>query len=206
MDSTLKDIRTLITEHSSNAWAKKLGYKPVYSASETSRIVIIGQAPGKKAQESGIPWNDVSGDTLRKWFDLSKEEFYDGSKIALIPMDFYFPGKDNHGDKPPRKEFAPQWHPQLLKLMPHVQLTVLVGQYAQKYYLRQRMKKNLTETVRAYDDYLPDFLPLIHPSPLNMRWRSKNPWFEEQVVPEVRKLIHECLQTADNSPKREKAL
>ena len=189
----LEKIRREIIDHPDNAWAKKLGYTPVYTASEKSKIVIAGQAPGRKAQESRIPWNDVSGDNLRLWLGLSKEVFYDDTKIALIPMDFFYPGKGVHGDLPPRPGFAAHWHPKLLANMPEVRLTLLVGSYAQKYYLARQAKRNLTETVKHYKEYLPEFIPMVHPSPLNFRWRVKNPWFEAEVVPEARKLAHQIL-------------
>lgn len=189
----LDKIRRDIIEHPDNTWAKKLGYPPVYTASEKSKIVIVGQAPGRKAQESRMPWNDISGDNLRRWLDLSKEVFYDDSQIALIPMDFFYPGKGVHGDLPPRPDFAPYWHPKLLARMPDVKLTLLVGSYAQKYYLSGRLKKNLTETVKNYGEYLPEFIPLVHPSPLNFRWRTVNPWFEAEIIPKTKKLVHTIL-------------
>lgn len=189
----LEQIRREIIDHPDNAWAKKLGYPPVYSASEKSKIVIVGQAPGRKAQESRKPWNDISGDNLRRWLDLPSEVFYDDTKIALIPMDFFYPGKGVHGDLPPRPGFAAHWHPRLLASMPDVKLTLLVGSYAQKYYLAGRQKRNLTETVSNYQEYLPEFVPMVHPSPLNFRWRALNPWFEAEVVPAARKLVHKVI-------------
>lgn len=191
---SLELITRKIINHPDNAWAKELGWEPVFSASEKAKIVIVGQAPGRQAQESGVPWNDPSGDTLRNWLDISKADFYDPDKIALIPMDFYYPGKGRHGDLPPRADFAPLWHPLLLQEMPDVELTLLVGSYAQKYYLGKSAKKSLTETVRAYHEYLPTFLPLVHPSPLNFRWRSKNPWFEDRIVPELKDLVHKIIE------------
>lgn len=193
---SLSKIRQEIIAHPSNSWAMKLGYEPVYSASEKSKIVIIGQAPGRKAQETRVPWNDLSGDKLREWLGLTREEFYDDTKIALIPMDFYYPGKGVHGDLPPRAGFAPMWHPRLFEQMPEVKLTLLVGSYSQKHYLGPSIKRNLTETVRAYREYLPLYFPLVHPSPLNFRWRTINPWFERDVVPEARKLVRATLATA----------
>lgn len=189
----LERIRREIENHPSNAWAKKKGYQPVYTTSEHSKIVIIGQAPGIKAQESHIPWNDKSGENLREWLGISTDDFYNPDKIALIPMDFYFPGSAAHGDKPPRKEFADMWHQKLLEHMSNVQLTILIGQYAQKHYLGKRMQRNLTETVHAYKGYLPDYLPLVHPSPLNFRWQSKNPWFHTDVLPHAKRLVKDCL-------------
>ena len=182
-----------MVEHPSNAWALKKGYSPVYTASESARIVIVGQAPGRKAQESLTPWNDISGDNLRKWLGLTRQQFYDAQTISLMPMDFFYPGKAAHGDLPPRREFAPMWHPRLRSLMPHVQLTLLVGRYAQAYYLGKLNKPTLTHTVLNFNEYLPAYLPLVHPSPLNFRWRSRNPWFEKEVVPQAREMVHKIL-------------
>lgn len=169
------------------------GYAPVYRASAQAKIVIVGQAPGRKAQDGGVPWGDVSGVTLRKWLGVSDEQFYDPSLFALIPMDFYYPGKGAHGDLPPRKGFAAKWHPRLLALMPEVELIILIGNYAQRYYLGNRMKENLTQTIHARDEYLPIYFPLVHPSPLNFRWRAINPWFEMEVVPELQAIIKRIL-------------
>jgi uracil-DNA glycosylase len=169
------------------------GYNPVYTASEKARIVIVGQAPGRKAQTSGIPWNDVSGDRLRAWLDVTNEQFYDSDLIALIPMDFYYPGKGVHGDLPPRDGFAAKWHPLILAELSNVELFLLIGRYAQQYYLENRAKKTLTETVRAYHDFLPGYFPIVHPSPLNFRWLTKNPWFITDLVPELRTEVHTIL-------------
>jgi uracil-DNA glycosylase len=188
-----KRIAKSIVNDPSNAWAKKLGYEPIFTASEQSKIVIIGQAPGRITQESGIPWDDPSGITLREWLAVTDEEFYDDTKIALMPMDFYFPGKGKTGDLPPRKEFADTWHPQLLAAMPNIELTILIGQYAQKYYLGKQAKRNLTENVRAYKEYLPTYLPLVHSSPLTFRWRKQNPWFVSDVIPDVQKIVRGIL-------------
>jgi uracil-DNA glycosylase len=178
-----------IADHPSNSWALDYGYRPLFTASATSRIAIIGQAPGRRAQESGIPWNDPSGVKLRNWLGITEEQFYDPGLIALLPMDFFYPGKGTSGDLPPRKDFAPTWHPRILAALPDLRLTVLIGGYAQKYYLQGRAQASLTETVRAYRDYLPGFIPLVHPSPLNFRWQAKNPWFETEVIPQLRTSI-----------------
>ncbi|MEV0074511.1 MULTISPECIES: uracil-DNA glycosylase family protein [unclassified Amycolatopsis] len=178
-----------LTSDPSNAWARDLGYRPVWAGSPASRIAIIGQAPGRRAQESGIPWDDASGVRLRSWLGVSDEEFYDPSLFAIVPMDFYFPGKGKTGDLPPRKEFAPRWHPQILSRMPHITLRVLIGAHAQRYYLKGRSKTNLTQTVRSYCDYLPAEFPLVHPSPLNYRWHGKNSWFTAEVVPELARRV-----------------
>lgn len=192
----LQVVRNQITAHATNKHYLEKGWLPVYTASAAAKIVIIGQAPGSRAQESNVPWNDVSGDKLRQWLHLDRDMFYDESKIALIPMDFYYPGKGKHGDLPPRKDFAAMWHEKLFKNMPNIQLKILIGQYAQKYYLASNRRGNLTETVRSYKEYLPEYLPLVHPSPLNYRWRTRNPWFETEVVPVARRLVHGLLNTS----------
>ena len=180
-----------------NADMQAKGCMPVYTASAKAKIVIVGQAPGRKAQESLQPWSDVSGKLLRSWLGVTDEQFYDPNVVALIPMDFYYPGKGAHGDLPPRKGFAEKWHPQLLAHMPDVELTILIGAYAQKHYLGKRAERNLTETVRTYETYLPDYFLLVHPSPLNFRWRKNNPWFEAEVVPELRRRIVRLLDSND---------
>lgn len=169
------------------------GWQPVYSASPHSRIVIVGQAPGRVAQESGKPWNDVSGQNLRQWLNVTEEQFYDPELFALIPMDFYYPGKGKHGDLPPRREFAEKWHSRLLDRMTEVKLTILVGAYAQKFYLAGQAKRDLTETVASYREYLPKYFPLVHPSPLNFRWRKRNPWFASEVIPALQRVVQEVL-------------
>ena len=169
------------------------GWQPVYSASPHSRIVIVGQAPGRVAQESGKPWNDVSGQNLRRWLDVTEEQFYDPRLFALMPMDFYYPGKGKHGDLPPRREFAEKWHSRLLDQMTEVKLTILVGVYAQKFYLAGQAKRDLTETVASYGEYLPKYFPLVHPSPLNFRWRKRNPWFAGEVIPALQRVVQEVL-------------
>jgi uracil-DNA glycosylase len=187
--SKLDDLRAEIASDPSNVWAVDLGYVPVYAAAPGARIAVVGQAPGRKAQESGVPWDDASGIKLRSWLGLTDEQFYDPNLVALLPMDFYYPGKGPSGDLPPRKEFAPRWHPRLLDLLPHVTLTVLIGGYAQRFYLGPRAKLTLTETVRNYRDYLPAQIPVVHPSPLNFRWQGRNPWFEIDVLPELQALV-----------------
>ncbi|MEK6664748.1 MAG: uracil-DNA glycosylase family protein [Pseudomonadota bacterium] len=160
-----------------------LGPKPVLRASITARVLIVGQAPGRRVHETGIPWNDPSGDRLRIWLGMTREQFYDTRHIAIVPTGFCYPGSGPRGDAPPRPECAPLWHPQLKALMPHIRLTLLIGQYAQAYYLQTRRKKSLREIVQAYRDYLPEYLPLPHPSPRNQLWLKQNPWFETEVVP-----------------------
>ena len=185
-------IRKEIIAHKSNQQFTKNDYKPLYLSSSSSKVVIIGQAPGFKAQESGIPWDDASGERLISWLGVSEKQFRDPEIFALIPMDFYYPGKSKSGDMPPRKDFASLWHRRLLDLMINVKLTVLIGSYAQKYYLDDK-KKNLTQTVQNYKEYLPKYFPIVHPSPLNFRWHAKNRWFESEVVPDLQKTIAKIL-------------
>ena len=167
-----------------------LGPRPVLRASSTARILIVGQAPGRRVHETGIPWNDPSGDRLRQWLQMDREQFYDERHIAIVPAGLCFPGSGVRGDAPPRPECAPLWHPRLRELMPKIELTLLIGQYAQAFYLGKRRKKSLRETVLAYREYLPEFLPLPHPSPRNQLWLKQNPWFEQEVVPALRVLMH----------------
>lgn len=154
--------------------------------------MIISQAPSNKAQASMTFWNDPSGDRLRSWMGVSPDEFYHSGKIAVMPLDFYYPGKGAHGDLPPRKGFAEKWHAPLLQLMPQIKLTLLIGQYAQKYYLTKR-QKTLTDTVRHYQDYLPAYFPLVHPSPLNYGWMKRNKWFTTDVLPELQREIRNIM-------------
>lgn len=165
------------------------GVNPIISARPKSRIIIIGQAPGRIVHDTGIPWNDKSGDNLRKWLGVDKPTFYNEAVFALMPMGFCYPGKGSSGDLPPRKECAPLWHQPLLYLMKDVKLILLVGQYAQEYYLKDTPKNNLTETVRNFKKYLPKYIPLPHPSPRNNIWQSKNKWFEQELLPELKKHV-----------------
>lgn len=191
MPSELDLIRSEIEAHPDNAWAADANYRPLFVADVRARVVVIGQAPGRKAQETGIPWNDPSGDRLLEWIGVDRSTFHDSSVFALLPMDFYYPGKGPNGDLPPRRDFAAQWHPRLLSAMPDVRLKLLVGNYAQRHYLGTR--ESLTHNVRRYEDYLPGMLPLVHPSPLNFRWLAKNPWYEEDVIPRLREVVAAAL-------------
>ncbi|MCR9263660.1 MAG: uracil-DNA glycosylase family protein [Flavobacteriaceae bacterium] len=166
-----------------------LGPRPIVSAHPESKIVIIGQAPGTKVHQTGVPWDDPSGKQLRKWLNVTDAQFYDERLFALIPMGFCYPGKGKSGDLPPRTECAPLWHQPLLDQMPKLKLTILIGQYAQAHYLGKARKNTLTETVRNHQAYGPDFLVLPHPSPRNRFWLSKNPWFEEEIVPQLQKAV-----------------
>lgn len=175
------------------------GMKPVFMASANARILIIGQAPGQKTQEKGMVFQDRSGNTLRSWLGVDETVFYESGLFSVLPIDFYFPGKGKTGDLPPRTAFAKKWHPPLLALMPDIRLTILIGSYAQKYYLKGRMKRNLTETVSAFEEYLPDFFVLVHPSPLNFRWFHHNEFFEKEAIPILRHLVKEILEGQDTT-------
>ena len=170
------------------------GCRPVIAFAPESRILIIGQAPGRRVHESGIPWHDASGDNLRSWLGIDKTVFYDTRKIALMPMGFCYPGTGKSGDLPPRPECAPQWHAQILEKMPNLQLILLIGQYAQNHYLGKAAKENLTETVRVFQAYLPTYFPLPHPSPRNNIWQKKNDWFGTALLPELRHTVGALLQ------------
>ena len=168
--------------------------KPIVSVSLKCKILIIGQAPGNKVHQSGISFDDKSGENLRDWLGITKEQFYDTSLFGVVPMGFCFPGSNpKGGDLPPRKECAPQWHVPLFEKMKDVKLILLVGAYTQKYYLGKSMKRNLTETVKYSYEYLPKYFPLVHPSPLNFRWQAKNPWFKTDVLPNLKNEVHKII-------------
>ncbi|MEL6530225.1 MAG: uracil-DNA glycosylase family protein [Pseudomonadota bacterium] len=177
---------TLCAEH------LPLGPRPVVQFSPSSRILIIGQAPGTKVHASGIPWDDDSGDRLRGWLGLDKPAFYDPDAIALMPMGFCYPGKAKGGDAPPRKECAPAWHQRILDLLPESRLTLLVGAYAQQAYLPETKSLSMTERVRRGREFAP-FIPLPHPAWRVRIWAAKNPWFDENVLPELRLAVRETL-------------
>jgi len=170
-----------------------LGPRPILSVHPKSKIIIIGQAPGAKVHASGVPWDDASGKELRRWLGVEPDVFYDEKTFALMPMGFCYPGKGTSGDMPPRPECAPQWHRKVLTNLKQAELTLLIGQYSQGYYLGDTAKDSLTETVRSYKEFLPSFLPLPHPSPRNRIWQKKNPWFEKMVVPELRKRVRQLI-------------
>ncbi|MGH1335730.1 MAG: uracil-DNA glycosylase family protein [Aureispira sp.] len=159
------------------------GVNPVVSASPKSKYIIIGQAPGSVVHRTGIPWDDKSGERLRQWLGVNEDTFYDADVFALLPMGFCYPGKGKSGDLAPRKECAPLWHDNVLSQIKEPKLILLIGSYAQKYYLGKQQKSTLTETVKNYHSYLPKYFPLPHPSPRNNIWLKKNQWFEEEVVP-----------------------
>jgi len=191
--NALDAIRRDLVDHPSNAWAGRLGYQPLYVAHPEARCLVIGQAPGIRAQESGTPWNDASGERLLDWLGVEEETFRSPEKFAIVPMDFFYPGKGATGDLPPRREFADLWHPQILAEMPAIRLTLLIGDFAQRHYLGKG--PTLTERVRNFRDYLPRYFPLVHPSPLNFRWQSRNPWFADEVLPELRRRVDGALHT-----------
>lgn len=169
-----------------------LSPNPVIRVSRSAKLLIIGQAPGVRVHETGIPWNDPSGDRLRRWLALDRDTFYDESKIAIVPMGFCYPGKGKSGDLPPRKECYEHWHQKLLSSMPNIEMTLLVGQYAQRKYLPARTQ-SLTENVKQWRDFFPEFVPMIHPSPRNTYWLQRNPWFESELVPAVKEHIKTLL-------------
>lgn len=170
----------------------ELGVNPVVQAHQDARLLIIGQAPGKRVHKTSVPWNDPSGDRLRQWLAIDKQTFYNEKQIAIMPMGFCYPGKGKSGDLPPRKECAPLWHKALLQALPNIELTLLIGQYAQNYYLTDK-PATLTETVRHWQHWAPHYIPLPHPSPRNTLWLRRNPWFEQQTVPYIQNRVHQLL-------------
>ncbi|MFT5693576.1 MAG: uracil-DNA glycosylase [Oceanicoccus sp.] len=168
------------------------GVRPVFQVHPTAKILIAGQAPGKRVHQSGIPFDDASGDRLRDWMGISKDTFYCAEKIAILPMGFCYPGKGKSGDLPPRPECAIQWRAKFLQQLPKIQLTLVIGQYAHSYHFPEK-KKSLTETVKAWHDYWPNVVPLPHPSPRNNIWLHRNSWFEKDVLPSLRQRVREIL-------------
>lgn len=196
MKNTLEQIyQDILTDNQNKVLVAK-GYLPLYKVNENSQILIIGQAPGIKAQEANETWLDKSGDKLRLWLGVTKDEFYNPDLFGQLPMDFFYPGKGKTGDLPPRAGFAETWHPKILKALKNVKLIVLIGNYSQKHYLKDKYLGNLTETVKNYQEFLPKYFPLPHPSPLNFRWFNNNKWFEEKVLPEFKNMIKNILNKA----------
>lgn len=191
-DKKFDKIIKKLKEDSRNKSYTERSIPPIFQVSPKAQILIIGQAPGKKVEESLIPFNDKSGEKLVQWMGIDRDTFY-SEKIAILPMDFYYPGKGKTGDLPPRSFIAKEYHKDILDLMPDIKLTVLIGSYSMKYYLGKGMKENLTETVRSYKEYLPKYFPIVHPSPLNFRWQKANPWFEGEVVPVLRDMVEKIL-------------
>ena len=188
-DSAVRAIAEEIAADPDNASFTKRGIDPLFFAGPQCRIMIVGQAPGRIAEETGIVWNDRSGDRLRDWMGIDRDTFYHSGKLAIVPMDFYFPGTGKSGDLAPRKDFADKWHPRLLELMPHLDMTILVGAYATRRYLDLKSSASLTDVVRDYKHYLPTYFPLVHPSPRNQMWMKKNPWFDTDVLPDLKKRV-----------------
>ncbi len=189
LDSLLSEIRacTICAEH------LPLGVNPVVRASTTARILIVGQAPGRKVHETSIPFNDPSGDRLRDWMGIDRDIFYDESKINIIPMGFCFPGTGKSGDLPPRTECAATWRWRLMAQMSKVELTLIIGQYAIDWHLKEARKKSLTDTVKKWREYWPDKIVLPHPSPRNNIWLKRNDWFDEEVLPPLKRRVLELL-------------
>ena len=193
MDELAKIQQEIISAPENQKFTQQ-GIQPLYCAPTTAKINIIGQAPGRRAQEKGIFWDDPSGDRLRSWLGVSRDQFYNSGIFAILPMDFYYPGKGKSGDLAPRRDFAPKWHPRILQQMPQIQLTILIGAYANRRYLGLKSTDRLTDIVRNYQQYLPEFFPLVHPSPRNQIWMKKNPWFESKVIPDLQTKVKKIIQ------------
>jgi len=170
-----------------------LGPRPILQAAHTAKIMIVGQAPGLRVHNSGIPWADASGERLRAWLGLDTETFYDASRIAIIPMGYCYPGRAASGDKPPRRECAELWLDTLLAELPRIETTLLIGQYAQQHFLKSRRKISLSATVQAWKEYAPRYFPLPHPSPRNTALFQRNRWMESELVPALRRRVEELL-------------
>jgi uracil-DNA glycosylase len=189
LDALLVDIRacTLCAAY------LPLGPRPVVQAGSEARLLIVGQAPGARVHASGIPWDDASGKRLRDWLQMDEATFFDPQRVALVPMGFCYPGKAGSGDAPPRPECRATWHPRLIPLLPNIGLTLLIGNYAQAYFLGDARKASSGDTVRAWREYMPRYLPLPHPSPRNVAWFMRNHWFDEEVLPVLRRRVHALL-------------
>jgi uracil-DNA glycosylase len=198
MDALLAEIRAC----TACAAYLPLGPRPVVQASAGARLLIVGQAPSMTVHQTGVPWDDKSGDQLRRWLGVERDTFYDAARIALVPMGYCYPGRGTSGDLPPRKECAPLWQQRLLAQMPHVELTLLVGQYAQRHLLGGRARGGVTETVEAFADYAPRFVPLPHPSPRNTGWFKHHPWFESEVLPVLRERVRHALASRPGDTRR----
>lgn len=193
LESVLRDVRAC----THCAQQLPFGPRPVVAASAQATVLIVGQAPGTKVHTSGIPWDDASGKRLRRWLSVDTQTFYDPNQFAIMPMGFCYPGRGKSGDLPPRRECAPLWHEQIRQCLPNIRLTLLIGSYAQRYYLSDKAS-TLTETVRRWADYLPDYLPLVHPSPRNQLWLTRNPWFESELVPQLRSIMAGLVANPDS--------
>lgn len=189
LESLLTQVRrcTLCADH------LPLGPRPVLQAHASARILVVGQAPGRRVHETGLPFNDPSGDRLRSWMGISRETFYDATQLAILPMGFCYPGTGRSGDLPPRPECAPAWREALLSHLKDIQLALIIGQYAQAYHLRGAAR-SVTEKVLAWRTYWPNVVPLPHPSPRNNLWLKRNPWFEDELVPALQNRMSELLE------------
>jgi uracil-DNA glycosylase len=167
--------------------------KPVFLVGRKARLLIVGQAPGRRVHETGIPWNDPSGDVLRDWLAVERTQFYDTSRIAIVPTGLCYPGTVDGVDLPPCRQCAPAWQPRFRAALPDIRLTLLVGSYAQAFYLQGKKKRSVGETVRAFRDYLPEFFVLPHPSWRNKLWLKNNPWFASDVIPALRRRVKACI-------------
>jgi uracil-DNA glycosylase len=166
-----------------------LGPRPVLQAGADARLLVVGQAPGARVHASGVPWDDRSGERLRGWMGIDAATFYDASRIAIVPMGFCYPGRGGGGDLPPRRECAELWFERLLAGLPRIELTLLIGQYAQRHFLGKRRRASLTETTRHWAEHAPRFIPLPHPSPRNTAWFQGNAWFDAELVPVLRRRV-----------------
>lgn len=192
-----KDLVREVKECTLCASNLPLGPRPVFQIHPDAKVLVVGQAPGRAVHNTGIPFNDPSGDRLRDWLGVDKDDFYNPEKFAILPMGFCYPGTGKTGDLPPRKECAEKWRNQLLETIPNIEITLAIGQYAIDWHLHKKKKKNLTETVKAWREYWPEYLPMPHPSPRNNIWLKKNPWFEKEVLPELKKNIRDKVYCFD---------
>ena len=196
---TLSGLLTAVRQCRACEQHLPLGPRPLLQVSEEARILIVGQAPGSRAHATGIPWNDPSGARLRAWMGIEIASFYDATQIAIIPMGYCYPGRGNGGDLPPRRDCSRLWLDHLLAKLPRVEITLLVGLHAQRHFLGNRRKQSLTEAVKAWQEFAPEYLPLPHPSPRNTPWLRRNPWFEHELLPVLRQRIR-SLSKQDAKP------
>ena len=187
--STLDELLTAVRKCRACEKQLPFGPRPVLQASKTARILVVGQAPGIRVHTTGIPWDDPSGERLRMWMGLGADRFYDESQIAIIPMGYCYPGRGRGGDLPPRRECATLWLDHLLAKLPQIELTLLIGLHAQRHFLSNRRKRSLTDTVKAWREFAPEYIPLPHPSARNTPWFKRNPWFEHELLPMLRERV-----------------
>lgn len=192
MVSSLKSLLAEIKNCTLCAAHLPHGCRPVLQVNQKAKILIAGQAPGTKVHQSGIPFNDASGNRLREWMGVSSDVFYDANKVAILPMGFCYPGTGKSGDLPPRPECEAAWRKQLLDYLPNIKMTLVLGKYAQDYHFQQGTV-SVTALVKSWQCYWPDLVPLPHPSPRNNRWLISNPWFESEVLPQLKSKISKVL-------------